>query len=50
LNASADGTSLTATITVSNGAALGVRVIVVSTAASRSQPANVGSNTIQIVQ
>jgi YD repeat-containing protein len=50
LNASADGTSLTATVTVSSGAALGVRVIVVSTATSRSLPANVGSNTIQIVQ
>jgi len=50
LNANADGTSLTATVTVSSGAALGVRVIVVSTATSRSLPANVGANTIQIVQ
>lgn len=50
LNASADGTSLTATVTVSSGAALGVRVIVVSSTASRSLPANAGSNTIQIVQ
>ena len=50
LNVSADGKSLTATLAVNGNAALGRRVVIVSTASSRSQLADIGTNTIEITQ
>ena len=49
LSVSADGTALTATLTISSGAALGSRVVVVATPNGDSMFINVGANVIQIV-
>jgi len=49
LSVSADGTTLTATLAVSGGAALGGRVVVVTTPSGDSMIVNVGTNVIQIV-
>jgi YD repeat-containing protein len=49
LSVSADGTTLTATLAVSSGAALGSRVVVVATPNGDSIFINVGTNVIQIV-
>ncbi|HKQ52749.1 MAG TPA: RHS repeat domain-containing protein [Pyrinomonadaceae bacterium] len=49
LSVSADGTTLTATLTVSSSAALGSRVVVVATPNGDSMFINVGTNVIQIV-
>ncbi len=46
---SADGTSLTATLTVSGGAALGTRIIIVPTPNGDSMRVDVGANTINVV-
>ncbi len=48
--ANGDGTSLTATMTVSGNATLGQRVVIVSTANSHSLISNVGINAIEIIQ
>jgi len=45
---SADGTSLTATLTVSSGAALGRRIMVVVTPDGSSQFIDIGTNTINV--
>lgn len=45
-----DGTSLTATLNVSGSAALGQRVVIISTTNGRSLTVNAGPNTIQVVQ
>lgn len=49
LSVSADGKTLTATLTVQSSAALGRRIVIVNTAAGRSQFADSGANTIDIV-
>lgn len=49
LNVNAEGTSLTATITISSGAATGERVVVVVTPAGHSLAVNVGPNIIEII-
>jgi YD repeat-containing protein len=49
LSVSADGTTLTATLAVSSGAAPGSRVVVVTTPNGDSMFVNVGTNVIQIV-
>ena len=46
---SADGTSLTATLTVGAGAALGTRIIIVPTPNGDSMRVDVGTNTINLV-
>jgi hypothetical protein len=45
-----DGTSMTATVTVSATAALGTRIVVVTTSANNSLAVDVGSNIIEVVQ
>lgn len=50
LNVNANSTSLTATVAVNAGAALGRRLVVVSTSAGHSLAVDVGSNGIEIVQ
>jgi YD repeat-containing protein len=49
LKVSGDGTSLVATVTVSGSTATGKRVVVISGPTGRSQLADIGANTIQIV-
>lgn len=49
LSVSADGTTVTATLAVSSGAALGSRIVVVATPNGDSMFINVGANVIQIV-
>jgi hypothetical protein len=49
LSVSADGTSLTATLTVQSSASLGRHIIVVTTPAGRSQTIDSGGNTIEVV-
>jgi YD repeat-containing protein len=49
MSASADGATLTATLSAGTGAALGARVVVLCTSASCSLTDNVGSNTIAVV-
>ncbi len=49
LSVSADGTTLTATITVAGGAALGNRIVVVATPNGDSMIFNTGTNVIQVV-
>jgi hypothetical protein len=44
----ADGTQLTATVTVSSGAATGTRVVVVTAAAGTTPAVTAGSNAITI--
>lgn len=50
LSVNGGGTSLTATVSVGAGAALGSRIVVVLSPNAHSQTGNTGSNTIQIVQ
>jgi YD repeat-containing protein len=50
ISVNADGTSLTATVTVNASAALGRRIIVVTTPANHSLAADVGSNIIEVIQ
>lgn len=45
---SADGSSITATVTVSSGSALGQRVVVITTANGHSQTVDIGTNRITI--
>jgi YD repeat-containing protein len=48
ITSSADGTSLTATISVSSGSTTGTRIVVVSTPKGNSSVSNLGVNTITI--
>jgi YD repeat-containing protein len=50
LNVNASGDRLTATVTVSAGAALGQRIVMVEAAAGTSLTANAGANVVQVTQ
>lgn len=50
VSVNANGTALTATITISAGAALGQRVVIVATPTSHSLAVNVGPNVLEIIQ
>lgn len=50
ISVNANGTELTATVTVSAGSALGQRVVVVAAAAAHSLAVDVGSNRLEIIQ
>jgi phage FluMu protein gp41 len=45
-----DGTSLTATVTINSSAALGRRIIVVTTPSNHSLAVDASSNTIEVIQ